>query len=74
MTTSRRVTVVPVAGNDPLGPYCWQSKKSMFDKDLHDRLLEDAIAADPHAPGLTLINVLAQQQAKVLLESGNDYF
>ena len=34
----------------------------------------EALAADPHAPGLTLTNVLAQRRAKVLLESGKDYF
>lgn len=46
----------------------------VFDKALHDKLLNEVIAADPHAPGLTLINVLAQQKAKALLESGKDYF
>ena len=30
--------------------------------------------ADPKAPGFTLINTLAQDRAKVLLESGKDYF
>ncbi|MGH8172890.1 MAG: TRAP transporter TatT component family protein [Rhodanobacteraceae bacterium] len=54
--------------------YAQRYARLVFDKELHDRLLEEAIAADPHAPGLTLINVLAQQQAKVLLESGKDYF
>lgn len=46
----------------------------VFDRELHDRLLDEALAADPHAPGLTLVNVLAQQRAKKLLESGKDYF
>jgi hypothetical protein len=54
--------------------YAQRYARLVFDKDLHDKLLNEAIAADPHAPGLTLINVLAQQQAKVLLESGKDYF
>jgi TRAP transporter T-component len=54
--------------------YAKQYARLVFDKDLHDRLLHEAIAADPHAPGLTLINVMAQQQAKALLESGKDYF
>jgi hypothetical protein len=54
--------------------YAQRYARLVFDKDLHDQLLNEAIAADPHAPGLTLINVLAQQQAKVLLESGKDYF
>lgn len=46
----------------------------VFDQALHDKLLNAAIGADPHAPGLTLINTLAQQKAKALLESGKDYF
>jgi hypothetical protein len=54
--------------------YAKQYARLVFDKDLHDRLLNEAIAADPHAPGLTLINVIAQRQAKQLLESGKDFF
>jgi len=54
--------------------YAKQYARLVFDRELHDRLLNEAIAADPHAPGLTLINVIAQQQAKQLLESGKDFF
>ncbi len=54
--------------------YAKQYARLVFDKELHDRLLNEALAADPHAPGLTLINVLAQQQARQLLESGKDFF
>jgi hypothetical protein len=54
--------------------YAKQYARLVFDKELHDRLLNEAIAADPHAPGLTLINVIAQAQAKQLLESGKDFF
>jgi hypothetical protein len=46
----------------------------IFDQALHDRLLNEVIAADPVAPGFTLMNVLAQERAKKLLESGKDYF
>lgn len=46
----------------------------LFDQELHDRLLGDVLAADPHAAGFTLINVLAQQRAAALLESGKDFF
>ncbi len=46
----------------------------VFDKALHDRLLNEVIAADPVAPKLTLINTLAKLKAKALLESGKDYF
>ena len=54
--------------------YAQHYARLVFDQPLHDRLLGEAIAADPHAPGLTLINVLAQQRARALLESGKDYF
>ena len=46
----------------------------MYDRELHDRLLNEVLAADPHAPLLTLSNTLAQEQAKELLETANEYF
>lgn len=46
----------------------------VFDQELHDRLLNEVVAADPRAPGYTLVNTLAQQRARKLLESGKDYF
>ena len=45
-----------------------------YDRELHDRLLEEVVAADPVSPGLTLTNTLAQQEAAQLLESADDYF
>ena len=46
----------------------------LFDQALHDRLLSEVLAADPAEPGFTLTNVLAQERAKALVESGKDYF
>lgn len=46
----------------------------VFNQELHDKLLNEVLAADPSAPGFTLSNTLAQQRAKKLLESGKDYF
>jgi hypothetical protein len=46
----------------------------VFDQELHDRLLNEVLAADPRAPGYTLVNTLAQQRARKLLDSGKDYF
>ena len=54
--------------------YAEHYARLVFDRDLHDKLLNEVLAADPHAPGLTLINVLAQQRARKLLDSGKDYF
>jgi hypothetical protein len=46
----------------------------LFDRPLHDRLLAEVLAADPVAPGLTLVNVLAQQRARHLKESADEFF
>jgi hypothetical protein len=54
--------------------YAEHYARLVFDQELHDKLLHEALAADPHAPGLTLINVLAQQRAQKLLVSGKDFF
>jgi hypothetical protein len=48
--------------------------RNIFDRDLHDRLLEEVISADPYVDGHTLINVWAQQQAQQLLEEADDFF
>jgi hypothetical protein len=46
----------------------------VFDQTLHDKLLNEVLAADPAAPRLTLINTLAKKKAKALLASGKDFF
>ncbi|MEE4301475.1 MAG: TRAP transporter TatT component family protein [Pseudomonadales bacterium] len=51
-----------------------QYARLVFDRELHDALLGEVIAADPRAPGLTLANVLAQRDAEALLASADDYF
>ena len=45
-----------------------------FDRELHDRLCRVVLAASPEAPGLTLSNTLAQERARRLLNSSDDYF
>ncbi|MBN1141422.1 MAG: hypothetical protein JXB25_06470 [Deltaproteobacteria bacterium] len=54
--------------------YARNYARLLYDRELHDRLLNEVLDADPRAPGLTLFNVLAQDQARKLLESGKDYF
>lgn len=46
----------------------------LYQRELHDRLLNEVLAASPDFPGLTLMNILAQQEARALLASGDDYF
>ena len=51
--------------------YC---ARLLFDQERHDALLAQALQADPVAPGLTLVNTLAQRRARELQESAKDYF
>ena len=46
----------------------------LYDRELHDRLLNEVMQADVKQPNLTLFNVLAQEQAAALLASADDYF
>lgn len=46
----------------------------LFDQELHDRLLNEVIAADPNQGALTLSNTIAQRQAKELLAESQEYF
>ncbi len=46
----------------------------VFDRELHDRLLNGVLSADTQAGDLTLSNVLAQARARALLASAEDYF
>jgi hypothetical protein len=46
----------------------------VYDRELHDSLLNRVLAADPRQGGYTLLNILAQKQATELLASADDYF
>jgi len=54
--------------------YARHYARLMFDQQLHNRLLQEVLDAETDVPGYTLSNTLAQQQAKELLKSGEDYF
>ena len=48
--------------------------KLVFDRTLHDRLLNDVLARETVHPGLTLSNTLAKEQARQLLADADKYF
>ena len=48
--------------------------RTLYERELHDQLLTEVIEADPADGSSTLQNVLAQDEAKLLLESGDEYF
>ena len=54
--------------------YARHYARLVFDRELHDRLLNEVIEAQPDVPGYTLGNTLAQQQARELLDSGRRLF
>lgn len=51
-----------------------QYARLVFDRELHDNLLNEVIAADGKTPGLTLMNTVAKERARKLLDSADDYF
>ncbi|MCG8433948.1 MAG: TRAP transporter TatT component family protein [Gammaproteobacteria bacterium] len=46
----------------------------VFDRELHDTLLREVLAAETEAPGQTLLNIFAKQRAQNLLDSADAYF
>lgn len=48
--------------------YARRYARLVYDRDLHDRLLGEVVAANPRYPGRTLSNLLAQRQAQELLK------
>lgn len=54
--------------------YAEQYARLMFDRSLHDTLLNDVLRQPAEAPQLTLINTFAKKRAAKLLASADDYF
>ena len=54
--------------------YARRYARMMFDQELHDRLLNEVLAAPAAVSGLTLFNTLAKQEAAELLATSTDYF
>lgn len=46
----------------------------LYDRELHDRLLNEVVSADPYQDSYTLSNVMAQKDAAALLASADEYF
>jgi len=54
--------------------YAQYYARIVFDKKLHDKLLNEVLASPADSPGLTLVNTLAQEQARKLLNESDDFF
>jgi len=54
--------------------YARSYARLVYDRDLHDSLLNRVLEADPRQAGYTLLNTLAQIEATEMLASADDYF
>ena len=54
--------------------YADQYARLVFDRPLHDRLLNEVLAVDEDPPELRLMNAVARRRAQKLLESADEYF
>jgi hypothetical protein len=66
-----------ISGKKNLMAYVLYAKhyaKMLFDRELHDRLLNEVLASDPKVDGYVLINMAAQAEARTLLAAADAYF
>ena len=54
--------------------YARNCARLLYDRELHDRLLQEAVDAPADQPGLTLFNNLAKADARELLSTADEYF
>ena len=54
--------------------YARSCARLLYDRELHDRLLEEVMSAEADQPGLTLFNNLAKADAEELLSDADEYF
>lgn len=54
--------------------YAKNYARMIFDKELHDQLVNEVLAADPVADRLTLMNMAARKSAQELADSSENYF
>lgn len=54
--------------------YAEKYARMLFDRELHDELLQQVIDADTGSSAQVLINTLAKHKASELLQGGDDYF
>jgi len=70
-------TAIKLSNGKDLGAkveYARGYARLVYNRELHDRLLNEVLVSEVKQPELTLVNSLAQQQARELLASADDYF
>ena len=63
-------------GNNLYAKYLYAQRyaRLVFDRELHDRLLNEVLEARPEAEGYRLANAIAKKKAEELLKTADDYF
>ena len=54
--------------------YAEQYARLIFDRDLHDSLLKEVLSSPADSVGLTLMNTVAQERARGLMDTADEYF
>jgi len=70
----RAVTIAKDKNLLPKVYYAQYYARLMFDRPLHDKLLNEVIIADPKVDGFVLINTMAQSRAIKLLREADEFF
>ena len=54
--------------------YALSYARPLYDRELHDKLLQEVISSNPVKKNYTLMNVIAKDQASSMLEDADEYF
>lgn len=54
--------------------YALSYARPLYDRELHDKLLQEVISSNPVKKNYTLLNVIAKEQASSMLEDADEYF
>ena len=54
--------------------YALSYARPLYDRELHDKLLQEVISSNPVKKNYTLLNVIAKEQASLMLEDADEYF
>ena len=54
--------------------YALSYARPLYNRELHDKLLQEVISSNPVKKNYTLLNVIAKEQASSMLEDADEYF
>ena len=54
--------------------YALSYARPLYERELHDKLLQEVISSNPVKKNYTLLNVIAKEQASSMLEDADEYF